>query len=346
MTLNNDRFLRACRCEPVDQTPIWIMRQAGRYLPDYMDVRRHHDFLEVCKTPELAAEVTIQPVEKIGVDAAILFSDILTPTEGMGMELTFDPGPVIANPVRERGDVEALRIPNPGETASYVLDAVRLIRQRLDGRVPLIGFAGAPLTLAAYMVEGKSKSGFPGIRSMIYREPETAHLLFDKIADMTSAYMAAQIDAGAQAVQLFESWAGLLAPRDYEVFALPYVRKIMKSLESLNVPRIYYVGGGGGLFSMLSDCGADVIGVDWRQPLDEAWKTIGHDKAIQGNLDPCALFAPPDRLEGHVKRVLAEAGGRPGHIFNLGHGIQPDTPWENAKLLVDLVHRLSEGSNR
>lgn len=346
MKLKNDRFLRACRRESVDRTPVWIMRQAGRYLPDYREVRRQHGFLEVCKTPELAAEVTIQPVEQIGVDAAILFSDILTPTEGMGIDLSFDPGPVIANPVRERKDVEALRIPDPHTTVAYVMDAVRLIRKRLDGRVPLIGFAGAPLTIAAYLVEGRSKSGFPQIRSMIYRDPETAHLLFEKIAGMTSAYMAAQIEAGAQAVQLFESWAGLLAPREYEIFALPYVRKIMDDLESLGVPRIYYAGGGRALFPLLGGCGADVIGVDWRQPLDKAWEIIGYDKAIQGNLDPCALFAPAERLEGHVKQVLDEAGGRPGHIFNLGHGIQPDTPWENAKLVVDLVHRLSEGGGR
>ncbi len=346
MKLMNDTFLRACRGEAVEHTPIWIMRQAGRYLPEYREIRREHGFLEVAKTPELTAEVTIQPVDRIGVDAAILFADILTPTEGMGIDLKFDPGPVIGNPVRTREDVDALRNPDPRESVPYVFDAIRLVRKRLDGRVPLIGFAGSPLTLAAYLAEGKSKHGFPAIRAMLYRDAETARLLFEKIADMTIAYLGAQIEAGAQAVQLFESWAGLLAPRDYERFVLPFVRRIMDGIESFGVPRIFYAGDGGAILPLLPGCGADVIGVDWRQGLDEAWAKVGHDKAIQGNLDPCALYAPPDRLEIDVKRVLAEAGGRPGHIFNLGHGIQPDTPWENAKLLVDLVHRHSEGTGR
>ncbi len=341
MKLKNDTFLRACRREEVERTPVWIMRQAGRYLPDYMKVRRDHSFQEVCKTPELAAEVTIQPVEKIGVDAAILFADILTPAEGMGIDLAFSPGPVIAQPVRDRKGVEALRIPDPRESVPYVLDAIRLVRERLDGRVPLIGFAGAPFTMAAYLVEGKSKHGFPGIRSMLYRDPETADLLLGKIADMTAAYLAAQIEAGAQAVQLFESWAGLLAGREFERFALPHVKRIMEAIAPLGAPRIYYAGGGGALLHLLSDCGADVIGVDWRVPLGEAWKRIGQDMAIQGNLDPCALFSPADRLEAEVRTVLDGVAGRWGHIFNLGHGIQPDTPWENARLLVETVHKLS-----
>ncbi len=342
MEYRNDTFLRACRRERVKRTPVWIMRQAGRTLPEYRVVRKKHDFLTICRTPELAATVTVQPIDALDVDAAILFADILTPVEGMGIDLEFSPGPVISNPVRTREDVDSLRIPRPEESTPYVLDAIRLINEKLEGRVPLIGFAGSPFTVSAYLVEGGSSTSYPTWRALMYREPKTAELLLTKLAETTTRYLRAQIEAGVEAVQLFESWASLMGPDEYDRFALPYVKRIFAELRTTGVPLIYYAGGGATLFRQVAGCGADLISVDWRQPIGEAWRSLGDNVGIQGNLDPFALFGPKEEIESRVATILNDIDGRPGHVFNLGHGIFPATPWENAAHFVECVHRLSE----
>ena len=338
--MSDYRFLKACRGEAVDMTPVWLMRQAGRYLPQYMKVRSKVSFLELCKTPELAAEVTIQPVDYLGVDAAILFSDILTPVEPMGLKLDFAPGPVFENPVRTKADIDNLRIPNPEEDVPYVLEAIRILRREFEGRVPLIGFGGAPFTLACYMVEGKGSKDFALIKRMMYAEPELYAALMEKITEMDRRYLNAQIAAGAQAIQVFDTWGGILSPVDYEKYILPYTSKLIAGLDR-SVPIIHFVKGSGTMLELVKKAGSDVVGLDWHVSLGLARDVLGPGVAVQGNLDPTVLYAPKEHIESQVKRILEENAGRPGHIFNLGHGILPTVAPEHAKHMVECVHRLS-----
>ncbi|MBI4402404.1 MAG: uroporphyrinogen decarboxylase [Nitrospirae bacterium] len=339
----NDRFLKACRREAVDCTPVWFMRQAGRYMQEYQAVRAKHSILEVCKTPELAAQVTLQPIERFPLDAAIIFADILLPLEPMGISLEFveSEGPVIRNPVRDRASVEHLRVID-GDELNYVGEAIRLACGALAGRVPLIGFAGAPFTLASYAIEGGGSRHYLETKQFMYRDPEAWHRLMDKLARVVTGYLRRQIRAGAQAVQLFDSWVGCLSPGDYAEYVLPHVQLIFDGLKREQVPLIHFGTGTAALLRLMREAGGDVIGVDWRVPLDEAWEMIGHDVAIQGNLDPVALFAPLHEIERRVEDILRRAAGRPGHIFNLGHGILPNTPVERVAAVVDLVHKLSQ----
>ncbi|MEW5946014.1 MAG: uroporphyrinogen decarboxylase [bacterium] len=333
------RFLAACRREPVDVTPVWIMRQAGRYLPQYRVIRSRVSFMELCKTPELAAEVTCQPLDALGVDAAILFSDILIALEAMGAPVEFTgEGPRLGAPLRTRADAERLRAPDPWETMPFTLETVRILRRELKGKAPLIGFAGAPFTLASYLVEGGSSRDFRAIKDMMYLDPALLHALMTKIAKTAAALLNAEIEAGAQAVQLFDTWAGTLSPRDYREFALEHTREVVSELNRAGVPVILYVNGCAGILELMAESGADVIGLDWRVEIDAASARLGGRFAVQGNLDPAALFLPPEKIRERVDDVLARAAGAPGHVFNLGHGIHPDTPVEHAVAMVDAVH--------
>jgi uroporphyrinogen decarboxylase len=338
----HDRFLRACRREPTDVTPVWFMRQAGRYMPEYRELRKKHTLLEICKQPELALEVTLQPL-KLGMDAAILFADILLPLEPMGAPFEFakGEGPVIHEPVRDRAAIDRLRVFDPEDGLGYVLEAVRLIRRELDGKTPLIGFAGAPFTIASYLVEGGKSSDYRLTKQIMWSDPEAWSLLMGKISEVVRRYLRAQVEAGAQAVQLFDSWVGSLSPEDYREHVQPHVRHILSDLETTGVPVIHFGTNTSTLLEAQRDAGGSVIGVDWRIPLSEAWRRIGEDRAIQGNLDPLLLCAPREVAERRARAVLAEAAGRPGHIFNLGHGIVPETPVDTVKAIVDLVHEAS-----
>ena len=333
-------FLKACRGEATPFTPVWLMRQAGRYLPQYMAIRKKVTFLELCKTPELAAEVTIQPIDYLGADAAILFSDILTPVEPMGLKLDFAPGPVFENPVRTEADIDALRIPEMERDVPYVLETIRILRREFEGRVPLIGFGGAPFTLACYMVEGKGSKDFAQIKRLMYGAPELYAKLMDKVTEMDRRYLNAQIVAGAQTIQIFDTWGGILAPLDYEKYILPYTRKLIDGLDR-SVPIIHFVKGAGTMLETVRKAGSDVMGLDWHVNLGAARDILGPDIAVQGNLDPTVLYAPKEHIKREVKRILDENGGRPGHIFNLGHGILPTVDPEHAKFMVECVHELS-----
>ncbi len=342
-------FLRACRREAVERSPVWIMRQAGRYLPEYRALRANFDFLTCCRTPELACEITLQPIARFDLDAAILFSDILLPLPGMGVDVTFNPGPTLARPVRTARDVGALRVADAREATPEVLAAVRLIRRELQGRLPLIGFAGAPFTVATYLVEGGSSKHFEAIKSLLFSDTATAHLLLDRCAATVASSLAEQVRAGAQAAMLFDTWAGLLAAEDYKTFAAPYVRRVFDEVAAaaaelgVDVPRIYYAGNAGGWLEACSDLGATVVGLDWRTPLDIARTRLGSAVALQGNLDPAVLFGTPDLIRRRVHGVLAAAGPA-GHIFNLGHGILPSTPLTHVDVLVDAVHSYAGAS--
>lgn len=338
----NDIFLKACRGEKVPYTPVWIMRQAGRYLPEYQAVRAEVDFLTLCKTPELAAKVTIQPVEKLKVDAAILFSDILIAVEAMGMHLKFSDkkGPLLGDPVRTKSGVDRLVIPDTEDSMPFVLEAIKILRSQLT--VPLIGFSGAPFTLATYMIEGGSSKNFLNTKRMMFQNPGLFSLLMDKITITVISYLTSQIRAGAQAVQLFDTWAGALAPGDYKEFVLPYVKRAVAELKKEGVPVIYFVNGCAALLKEIKKTSADVIGIDWRIDLKDAVKGIGKKFAVQGNLDPCALFLPREKMEDKVKDILWKGELAKGHVFNLGHGILPESPVENAVALVEAVHRFSE----
>jgi uroporphyrinogen decarboxylase len=316
------------------------MRQAGRYLPEYRRLREGTDFLTFTKTPDLAAEVTLQPVRRFELDAAILFSDIMTPVEGMGVELEFDGGPVIRNPIRDAESVARLRIPDPLESVPFVLETIRSVRGELDGSVPLIGFAGAPFTLLCYLVEGHGTRTFSAARAFLYAEPDAASLLMSKLADTMATYLEAQAEAGAQALMLFDSWVGLLAEAEFEALAAPAVARVFDRLKDLSVPLIYFPNQGGHLLEHVKRLGADVVGIDWRTPLSEARRRLGPDFTLQGNLDPAALFAPRDRLTERIDTVLREAEGDPPgrHIFNLGHGIDKATSPDSVAFLVDTVH--------
>jgi len=337
----NDTFLQACRGERTAYTPVWFMRQAGRYLPEYQKIRSKVSFLELCKTPELAAEVTLQPVDIFGFDAAILFSDILIPMEAMGLALEFSEGkgPIFADPVRSQKAVDELVVPVPEEAVPFVLDTIRLLRSQLQ--TPLIGFAGAPFTLATYLIEGGSSKVFLNTKKMMFQEPKLYHNLLAKITACTSAYLQAQARAGAQALQLFDSWVGILAPCDYQEFALPYVRSIISDLRAVtDVPIIYFANNGSTLTGLTTTVGADVLGFDWRLPIGDAVARVGRH-AVQGNIDPLALFLPQKQLEERIQAMLTEARDANGYIFNLGHGILPETPPEQVRIAVNAVHRFS-----
>jgi uroporphyrinogen decarboxylase len=337
----NDRFLRACRREPVDCTPIWMMRQAGRYMAEYRALREKHTLLELCRTPELAVEVTLQPIRAFGFDAAILFSDLLIPLAPMGIPFDFQKGegPVIEKPVRSAADVLALRRFEPRDELKMVLDAIRALRAELS--VPLIGFAGAPFTLASYAIEGGHSNNFARTKGLMYGDPATWHRLAGLLSEIVADYLRAQVEAGVQAVQLFDSWIGALDAIDYREFVLPHVRRIFEALADLDVPKIHFGTGTAHLLSIQREAGGTVIGVDWRTPLDEGRLLAGEGVAVQGNLDPTLLLGPRERLLARVDEVLQRAGGRPGHVFNLGHGILPGTPPDSVKAVVDHVHEAS-----
>jgi uroporphyrinogen decarboxylase len=335
-----DRFLRACRREPVDVTPVWFMRQAGRYMEEYRALRKKNTLLELCKNPELATEVTLQPVRALGVDAAILFADILLPLEPMGAPFEFaaGEGPVIHEPVRDKAGVDKLRLFAPEEGLGYVLAAIRLIRKELDGKTPLIGFAGAPFTLASYLIEGGGRSkDYATTKRLMYREPAVWHALMEKLAEVQRRYLLAQVEAGAQAIQLFDSWIGALSPTDYVEYIQRHVRHILSAVEKTGVPVIHFGTGTAMLLELQKQAGGTVIGVDGKTPLDWARQRLGDDVAVQGNLDNLLLDAPRELLAARVKDVLERGGGR-GHIFNLGHGILPETNPDTVKYVVDLVH--------
>jgi uroporphyrinogen decarboxylase len=338
--LRNDRFLRACRRQPVDATPVWFMRQAGRYMPEYRAIRADHSLLEICKRPDLAAEVTLQPVERLGVDAAILFADILLLIEPLdvGLEFAAGDGPVVRRPVVRSADVERLRPYDVRVELGFVAEAVDAVVRRLDGRVPLIGFAGGPFTVASYLIEGGHSRTFLATKRFMYTEPDAWHRLLSLLATLTSAHLRMQIEAGADAVQLFDSWIGVLSPEDYRRYVAPHARTILADVAASGVPSIHFGTDTATLLPDVRAAGGDVVGVDWRIDLAAAWRAIGHDVAIQGNLDPLLLLAPEPLLFERARRILAAAGGRNGHIFNLGHGILPETPAEAVARLVELVH--------
>ncbi len=339
----NDNFLKACRGEKTSPVPVWFMRQAGRYLPEYQKVRGNHDFLTLCKTPELAAEVTIQPIDILGVDAAILFSDILIPLEAMGAGLSFEEGrgPVLEPPVRSRDDFRKLHSIDPVSDVPFVLETIRILRKELEGRVPLIGFSGAPFTLASYLIEGGTTKSFLNIKKMMYGAPDLFASIMDLITEVTISYLNAQIEAGAQAVQVFDTWAGILPRAEYSVHALPYVKRIMQALSDAGVPRIYFVYDGGHLMDLIKQAGSEVMGLDWRTDISMAVRHLGSDIVVQGNLDPCAMFLPEDRLREKIAAILEMGREARGHIFNLGHGVLPEIPPEKVKLAVDIAHELS-----
>ncbi|WP_332707746.1 uroporphyrinogen decarboxylase [Plesiomonas shigelloides] len=348
-TLQNDRYLRALLREPVDMTPVWMMRQAGRYLPEYRATRAEAgDFMSLCKNPELACEVTLQPLRRFALDAAILFSDILTIPDAMGLGLYFETGegPRFERPVRSLADVQKLGVPDPEQDLGYVMDAVRTIRRELKGAVPLIGFSGSPWTLATYMVEGGSSKAFTRIKKMMYAEPQTLHLLLDKLADSVIVYLNAQIRAGAQSVMVFDTWGGALTGRDYREFSLHYMHKIVDGLlrehDGRRVPVTLFTKGGGQWLEAIADTGCDAVGLDWTTSLADARARIGSRVALQGNMDPSMLYAPPVRIEQEVASLLAEFGAGTGHVCNLGHGIHPDVDPAHAGVFVEAVHRLSQ----
>jgi uroporphyrinogen decarboxylase len=336
----NDRFLKACRREPVDATPVWFMRQAGRYMADYRELRRRYSLLDICRQPELAVAVTLQPVDVIEVDAAILFSDLLVPFTPMGLDFDFvkGEGPSIEHPIRSAADVDRLRRFEPREALAHVLETIRLLRRELTGRVPLIGFGGAPFTLAAYAIEGGPSTTYARTKAFMYAEPDAWHRLCDRFATMMADYLTAQVEAGVQALQVFDSWAGALGRADYREFALPHSKKIFDALKDAGVPIIHFGVNTTAILREIREAGGDVIGLDWRQPLDEGWAAIGHDRGVQGNLDPTLLLGPEARLFAGADDVLRRAGGRPGHIFNLGHGVLPNTPLERVQALARHVH--------
>jgi uroporphyrinogen decarboxylase len=339
----NDRFLRACRREPVDATPVWFMRQAGRYMSEYRELRRRYSLIEICRQPDLAVAVTLQPVDVIEVDAAILFSDLLVPFTPMGLDFDFvkGEGPSIQHPIRSERDLARLRQFEPRQALAHVLETIRMLRRELEGRVPLIGFGGAPFTLAAYAIEGGPSTSYAHTKAFMYSQPSAWHRLCEYFATVITDYLKAQVEAGAQALQVFDSWAGALGRQDYREFALPHSRQLLSGLANAGVPVVHFGVGTTAILREIAEAGGDVIGVDWRQPLDDAWAAIGPDRGIQGNLDPTLLLGPRDRLLMAADEVLARAARRPGHIFNLGHGILPTTSLEAVQELARHVHAAS-----
>ena len=332
------RFLRACLRQPVDRTPVWFLRQAGRYMPEYQAVRRHHSLLEICKQPKLAAEVTITAAEKLDVDAAIIFADLLLPFEPMGLDFEFaaGEGPVIHKPVRTAEDVARLRTDHASELG-YVAQAIERVAAHFKDRVAVIGFCGAPYTLASYMIEGGGSRNYVHTKTLMYRQPDVWRRLLDKLGAVLREYARQQVEAGADCIQVFDSWAGSLAVEDYRDFVLPATRTLIRDIQAMGVPVIYFGVDTASLLPSMRETGADVLGLDWRTPLDTAWCTLDYTCAVQGNLDPITLFADPDLIRRRVHQILDQAGGRPGHIFNLGHGIVPNTPGENVQHAVRFV---------
>ncbi len=342
MSAPNSRFVRACRCEPVDFTPIWLMRQAGRYMAEYRAVRKQHSILEICKTPEIAADVTITAAEKLDVDAAIIFADLLLPLEVMGMPFRFESGegPVIEHPLRTIKDIEKLQT-NRADELGYVSESVRRVVKHFGEKLPVIGFCGAPFTLASYMIEGGSSRNYIHTKKMMYMEPVAWKMLMHKLVEVLAAYAAEQVTAGADALQIFDSWVGCLSVEDYRQYVLPHATDLAQRLKKTGVPIIYFGTDTATLLPSMKETGAQVMGVDWRFPLDKAWSSLQHQGAVQGNLDPVVLFASQKELYTRTETILRQAAGRPGHIFNLGHGILPETPVENVRALVGFVRELS-----
>ena len=342
--LKNDLFLRACKKQTVERTPIWIMRQAGRYLPEYREIRERADFITMCKTPELAAEVTIQPVDIIGVDAAIIFSDILVIPEAMGMNLEMieSKGPKLYEPIRNLDQINNLKVIDPYKDLKYVLDAVALTKKELNNRVPLIGFAGSPWTLMTYMVEGGGSKNFSEIKKFIYNQPKAAHLLLEKISDAVAEYLSAKIEVGANAIQIFDTWGGLLSQSDFKEFSLQYIEKVISKIKRKEEPIIVFAKGVHHSLDDLANSGANVISLDWTMNLGEVRNKIGSKVALQGNLDPTVLYANKEKIKEEAVKVLSSFGKGSGHIFNLGHGILPDVDPENAKYLVEVIKNESK----
>ena len=338
MSAPNSIFVRACKSQPVERTPVWFMRQAGRYMPEYRAVRKQYSLLEICKKPALAAEVTITAAEALGVDAAIIFADLLLPLEVMGLPFHFSvgEGPVIEKPVRTKEDIALLRTDRAADLG-YVSEAVSLVAKHFAGRVPVIGFCGAPFTLASYMIEGGASRNYAHAKKMMYNSPADWNVLMGKLVAVAAAYSAAQVRAGADVIQIFDSWVGCLSVEDYRRYVLPHVTNLVRTLQTTGAPIIYFGTDSATLLPAMNETGAEVIGLDWRIPLDEGWRTLGHSCAVQGNLDPVLLFADWKELKSRAEDILRRAGGRPGHIFNLGHGILPETPVENVKNLARFV---------
>jgi len=331
-------IVRACRREPVERTPVWFMRQAGRSLPEYREIRKRHDLFEVCRRPELCAEVTLQPVRAHDVDAAVMFADIMLPVLGMGIdvELVENVGPVVRDPIRTEGDVERLAVPDPQESVPFILEAVRLVRAELQAEKGVIGFCGGPFTVAGYLIEGKPTRDFVATKRCMYGSPQVWHALMDKLADTFAAYLAATVEAGADVVQLFDSWVGALSVDDYREFVAPYSARVLAAVE---VPTIHFGTGTTHLLGDLAAAGGDVIGLDWRVPIERGWELVGQDRGVQGNLDPALLLGPFERVEAAALRILDAVGGRPGHIFNLGHGVLPGSNPSDLRRFVELVQR-------
>jgi uroporphyrinogen decarboxylase len=342
MSAPNSRFVRACRCEPVDVTPIWLMRQAGRYMAEYRAVRKKHSILEICKTPSIAAEVTITAAERLDVDAAIIFADLLLPLEVMGLPFRFEAGegPVIESPLRSAKDVEALQTHRAGELG-YVSQSIAQVVKHFGTKLPVIGFCGAPFTLASYMIEGGGSRNYIHTKKMMYTQPAAWQSLMKKLVDVLAAYAADQVTAGADALQIFDSWVGCLSVEDYRQYVLPFATDLVRRLQKTGAPIIYFGTDTATLLPSMKETGAEVIGVDWRFPLDHAWSSLNYQGAVQGNMDPVLLFAEQAEIRKRTDLILKQAGGRPGHIFNLGHGILPETPVDNVRALVDFVRELS-----
>ncbi len=342
MSAPNSRFIRACRCEPVDATPVWLMRQAGRYMAEYRAVRKKYSLVEICKTPDVAAEVTITAAEKLGVDAAIIFADLLLPLEVMGLPFRFEAGegPVIENPIRTAKDVDKLRTDRATELG-YVSQSVGLVAKHFGEKMPVIGFCGAPFTLASYMIEGGGSRNYLLTKKMMYSQTAAWQKLMGKLVDVLAFYAAEQVTAGADALQVFDSWVGCLSVEDYRQYVQPFATDLIQRLKKTGVPLIYFGTDTATLLPSMKQTGADVMGVDWRFPLEQAWESLDFQGAVQGNLDPVLLFASQEELRARTRAILRQAGGRNGHIFNLGHGILPETPVENVQALVEFVHEIS-----
>jgi uroporphyrinogen decarboxylase len=330
-------LVRTCRLEPVERTPVWFMRQAGRSLPQYREVRKRYGLFDIVRRPELCAEVTLQPVDAHGVDAAVMFTDIMFPVLGMGVdvELVENVGPVVARPIRTRADVDGLHVTDPDETAPFILEAVRLVREQLAPERAVIGFCGGPFTVAGYLIEGKPSRDFATVKALMYREPSVWHVLMEKLADQFARYVAGKVRAGADVIQVFDSWVGALSPSDYDEFVSPYSARI---LGSVDVPTIHFGTGTAALLADMAEAGGDVIGLDWRIALDRGWSEVGDERGVQGNLDPAVLLGPWERIEAATRDILQRAAGRPGHVFNLGHGVPPETDPAVLRRLTELVH--------
>ncbi len=336
-----ERMLASARLQPVDRTPVWYMRQAGRCLAEYREMRKKYDILTLAKTPELATQVTLMPVERFGVDAAVLFADIMLPLEGMGVPFTFGPetvGPIIENPIRTREDVERLRVPEAEESTPFVFEAIRLIRRELEGKTATLGFSGSPFTLACYMIEGKASRDYTKAKAFMYGQSELWHELMGKVTEVVIRYLRGQIQAGVQLVQLFDSWVGMLSPDVYQEYVLPYSTRIFSEVRETGTPSIHFGTGAAQLIELMAQAGPDMVSVDSRVLLDEAWEKIGHDKGIQGNLDGAVVLAPWEVVETRAREVLRRAANRPGHIFNLGHGVVPESDPDQLARLREFVH--------